>query len=249
MDERFFGKMSATVAIIPARGGSKRIPRKNIKPFAGRPMIAHSIAAAQAAGVFDRIIVSTDCEEIADVARHYGAEVPFLRPAVLANDFTGTDAVNVHAIEWLAAHGEPVDQFCCVYATAPFLRANYIREGLQLLRANHANSALSVTTFAYTIFRSVKINETGGVEMFWPENFPKRSQDLPTAYHDAGQFYWFDTAKYLPAPRMIMDNAIPVIIPRNLVQDIDTPEDWEMAEQMFEVLQARELRECAANVS
>lgn len=232
--------MSATVAIIPARGGSKRIPRKNIRLFAGLPMIAHSIAAAQAAGTFDRIIVSTDCEEIAEVARHYGAEVPFLRPAALANDYTGTDAVNVHALEWLAAQGEPVERFCCVYATAPFLRASDMREGLELLLARNANSALSVTTFPYSIFRSLRIDEAGGVEMFWPENFPKRSQDLPTAYHDAGQFYWFDTAKYLRAPRMIMDNAISVIIPRNRVQDIDTPEDWAVAEQMFEALQARE---------
>lgn len=241
--------MSATVAIIPARGGSKRIPRKNIKPFAGRPMIAHSIAAAQAAGVFDRILVSTDCEEIADVARQNGADVPFLRPAALADDFAGTDAVNVHALEWLAAQGETVERFCCVYATAPFLRAADIREGLALLRARNAGSALSVTTFAYPIFRSVKINQAGGVEMFWPENFPKRSQDLPTAYHDAGQFYWFDAARYLRAPRMIMEQAVPVIIPRNRVQDIDTPEDWSVAEQMFEVLQARELRECVAGAA
>jgi pseudaminic acid cytidylyltransferase len=237
--------MSTCVAIIPARGGSKRIPRKNIKPFAGLPMIAHSIRAAQKSEVFGRIIVSTDCEEIAAVAREHGAETPFLRPPQLANDFIGTDAANVHAMEWLAAHGESVNEFCCIYATAPFLRAGDIRRGLELMRERQACSALSVTTFAYTIFRAVKINAGGGIEMFWPENFPKRSQDFPAAYHDAGQFYWFDTAKYLRAPRMIMDNAVPVVIPRTLVQDIDTPEDWEVAEQMFEALHARESRRCA----
>ena len=230
--------MMSTIAIIPARGGSKRIPRKNVKSFAGRPMIAHSIQAAIATGVFDRVIVSTDCAEIAGIAREHGAETPFVRPPELANDFIGTDAVNVHALEWLAAQGESVRRFCCIYATAPFLQPTYLREGLDRMISHGAPSALSVTTFAYTIFRSLKINDGGGVEMFWPENFPKRSQDLPAAYHDAGQFYWFETAKYLPAPRMIMDNASPVILPRKFVQDIDTPEDWEVAEQLYALQQA-----------
>jgi N-acylneuraminate cytidylyltransferase len=233
----------STICIIPARGGSKRIPGKNIRLFAGLPMIAHSIRAAQEAGVFDRILVSTDSDEIASVARQFGAETPFVRPAELAGDFIGTDAVNVHALGWLAEQGEKVGAFCCVYATAPFLRARFLQRGLELLRQHHAVSALSVATFSGTIFRSLRLNAEGRIEMFWPENFPKRSQDFPAAYHDAGQFYWFDAARYLRAPRMIMDGAVPVIIPRSYVQDIDTPEDWEVAELMWRVLLAREAQD------
>lgn len=229
----------STLCIIPARGGSKRIPRKNVRLFAGQPMIAHSLRAAQVAGVFDRIIVSTDDEEIASVARRHGGEVPFLRPAALADDFTGTDAVLGHALEWFAAQGEPVGEFCCIYATAPFIRADDIRRGRAMLREHRAATAFSVTTYPYTIFRSLKINPQGRVEMFWPENFPRRSQDLPEAYHDAGQFYWADTAKYLAERRLFSCNSVPVVIPRYLVQDIDTLEDWETAERMFHALNAR----------
>jgi pseudaminic acid cytidylyltransferase len=225
--------MSETVAIIPARGGSKRIPRKNVKRFGGLPMIAHSLRAAQEANVFDRIIVSTDDEEIAEVARQYGGDVPFLRPAALANDFAGTDAVVLHALEWLAAQGKQVTEVCCLYATAPFVRATDLRRGLELLRAQHATTAFSVTTYPYPIFRSLKITEDGRVEMLWPENFSKRSQDLPEAYHDAGQFYWADVTKYLVERRLFSTDSIPVVIPRHLVQDIDKPEDWEVAEQMW----------------
>jgi N-acylneuraminate cytidylyltransferase len=221
------------VAIIPARGGSKRIPRKNVKLFAGLPMIAHSLRAARESGVFDRIVVSTDDEEIADVARQHGGEVPFLRPAELANDFAGTDAVIVHALEWFAAQGQPVREFCCLYATAPFVQADDLRRGLALLRERQAATAFSVTTYGYPIFRSLRLNASGRVEMIWPENFTKRSQDLPEAFHDAGQFYWGDTAKYLVERRLFSSNSVPVVLPRSRVQDIDTPEDWEIAEGMF----------------
>ena len=222
-----------TVAIIPARGGSKRIPRKNVKLFAGKPMISYSISAALESGVFDRIVVSTDDEEIASVARQCGAEVPFMRPPELANDHAATDAVILHALERLVKNGFAARYVCCIYATAPFLQARYIREGLALLKEKNATSAFSVTTFPYTIFRSLRINERGRVEMFWPENFAKRSQDLPEAYHDAGQFYWADANRYLVEKRFFSSDAVPVILPRSLVQDIDTPEDWEVAEQMY----------------
>jgi N-acylneuraminate cytidylyltransferase len=225
------------VAIIPARGGSKRIPRKNVKLFAGLPMIAHSIRAARESGVFDRIIVSTDDEEIAAVAIQHGAEVPFLRPAALANDFAGTDAVIVHALEWFAQQGMPVREFCCLYATAPFVQPDDLRRGLALLREREAATAFSVTTYAYPIFRSLQVNASGRVEMLWPENFPKRSQDFPETYHDAGQFYWGDTAKYLVERRLFSSNSVPVVLPRSRVQDIDTPEDWARAELMFQALQ------------
>jgi len=221
------------LCIIPARGGSKRIPRKNVKLFGGLPMIAHSLRAARAAGVFDRIVVSTDDAEIAVVAREHGGEVPFTRPAELANDFAGTDAVIGHALDWFAAHGEPVEEFCCIYATAPFLRAADIRRGRDLLNERGATTAFSVTTFPYPIFRALRVAADGRVEMFWPENFSKRSQDLPEALHDAGQFYWGHVGRYLAERRLFSSNSVPVEIPRSRVQDIDTPEDWDRAEQMF----------------
>lgn len=214
--------------------------------FAGLPMIAHSLRAVRAAGAFDRIIVSTDDEEIAAVARQHGGEVPFLRPAALADDFAGTDAVIGHALEWFSAQGGSAREFCCVYATAPFIRPTDIRRGRELLRQHQAATAFSVTTYPYTIFRSLKINAQERVEMLWPENFTKRSQDLPEVHHDAGQFYWADTAKYLVERRLFSINSVPVVIPRHLVQDIDTPEDWERAELMFQALAVQAPAESAA---
>lgn len=233
--------MSA-IAIIPARGGSKRIPRKNVKVFCGKPMIVHSISAALESGVFDRVIISTDDTEIAEVARHYGAEVPFERPPELANDFAGTDEVLVHALNWLAERNSLPTYACCLYATAPFVRPDDLRRGLQLLREHQAITAFSVTSFPYTIFRALKINATGRLEMFWPENRLKRSQDLPEAWHDAGQFYWLNVQKYLQEPRLFSENSVPVPLPRHLVQDIDTPEDWKTAELMFANLMGRDSR-------
>ncbi|BDV43449.1 pseudaminic acid cytidylyltransferase [Geotalea uraniireducens] len=224
------------VAIIPARGGSKRIPRKNIKPFAGKPMIAYSIEAALESGLFERVIVSTDDREIADVARGHGAEVPFIRPAELADDFAGTDAVLLHGLQWLEEHARRPDYCCCIYATAPFVRSEYLRQGFELLCHHQATSAFSVATFPACIFRALKLNDLGRLEMIWPENREKRSQDLGEAYHDAGQFYWVDTGKYLAERRLFSADAVPVQIPRHLVQDIDTPEDWETAERMYRAL-------------
>ena len=227
------------VAIIPARGGSKRIPGKNIKPFCGRPIIAYSIAAAQQSGLFDRIICSTDSDEISDVARRYGAEVPFQRPAELANDFAGTDAVLIHSLNWLAEQGEPADYACCLYPTAPFIQVEHLRSGFELLRTQQAASTFSVATYPYAIFRSLKLNAQGRIEWIWPENQDKRSQDFPEAFHDAGQFYWFDVRKCLQSGTVLSDDAVPVIIPRYLVQDIDTPEDWETAELLFQAFKNR----------
>jgi pseudaminic acid cytidylyltransferase len=224
------------IAIIPARGGSKRISGKNIKLFCGKPIIAYSIAAVQQSGLFDRIICSTDSDEIADVARHYGVETPFKRPAELANDFAGTDAVLIHALKWLSEQGQPADYACCIYATAPFIQAAYLRSGFEQLCKQQATSAFSVATYPYTIFRSLKQNELGRVEMVWPENYQKRSQDFPDVFHDAGQFYWMNVARYLQAGNIFNADAIPIFIPRHLVQDIDTPEDWEVAENMFRSL-------------
>ena len=232
----------SVVAVIPARGGSKRIPHKNIKPFCGKPMIAYSIEAAKNAGIFDRIIVSTDSEKIASTAKEFGAEIPFMRPGDLADNYTGTDAVILHALKRLMEDGEKIDYICCIYATAPFVKAEYIIKGYNLLRDKNAASCFSVTTYPFPIFRSLKINNQNRLEMFWPEYREIRSQDLPEAYHDAGQFYWADVKNYLKEKQFYSKDAVPVILPRYLVQDIDTPEDWETAEKMYSVLQMDEIK-------
>ncbi len=226
----------SVVAVIPARGGSKRIPHKNIKSFCGKPMIAYSIETAKNTGIFDRIIVSTDSEQIAFIAKESGAEVPFMRPYDLADDYTGTDSVILHALKWLMEDGEKIDYICCIYATAPFVRAEYIIKGYNLLCDKDATTCFSVTTYPFPIFRSLKINDDGRLEMFWPEHRETRSQDLLEAYHDAGQFYWADAKKYLKENQFYSKDAVPVILPRYLVQDIDTPEDWETAEKMYSAL-------------
>ncbi len=224
------------IAIIPARGGSKRIPNKNIKSFAGQPIISYSIKAAQDTDLFDRIIVSTDSEIIAEVAKEYGAEVPFIRPAELADDFTGTIPVLLHALDWLKDHGFVADYFCCIYATAPFINSKFIKIGFDLLKSSGATSAFSVATYPYPIYRSLKINKNGRLEMLWPDYMNVRSQDLLESYHDAGQFYWADVKKYLIEKKFFSSDAIPVVLPRHLVQDIDTEEDWQHAEAMYSAL-------------
>jgi N-acylneuraminate cytidylyltransferase len=224
------------VAIIPARGGSKRIPGKNIREFFGRPMMAWSIAAACESGLFRRVIVSTDSVEIAEAARTWGAEAPFMRPAELAGDMASTEAVVEHALQWLDAAGDMPDFACCIYPTAPFVRAEFLRQGLELLSGSDAVSVFSITTFAFPIQRALRIEEGGGLSMMWPEYEMSRSQDLPEAYHDAGQFYWLRSAEFLREGRMYSSRSLPVLVPRWLVQDIDTLEDWKRAELMFEVL-------------
>lgn len=224
------------VAIIPARGGSKRIPRKNIKPFCGKPMIAWSIAAAQASGCFDKIIVSTDDAEIAETALLYGATIPFMRPAELSEDYTPTIPVIRHAIEWLNAHDNNVTHACCIYATAPFVSAEDIKTGLEILENADSDYAFSVTSYSFPIQRAIKLTGQGSVEMFYPEHFNTRSQDLEEAYHDAGQFYWGKAKAWLNETVIFSSSSSPVILPRHRVQDIDTPEDWIRAEWMFKAI-------------
>jgi pseudaminic acid cytidylyltransferase len=226
-----------TVAIILARGGSKRIPRKNIKLFAGKPIIGYSIEAAIASGIFYRIIVSTDDEEIASVAQSFGAEVPFTRPAELSDDFTTTNDVVKHAIDWLQNHGEDIQYACCIYATAPFIQAKYLRQGLEQLKTSGKSYTFSVTSFPFPIQRAVRINKAGFVEVIYPENIFKRSQDLEETYHDAGQFYWGKTVAFLNDIVTYSTESVPIILPRYLVHDIDTPEDWQRAELIFTALQ------------
>jgi pseudaminic acid cytidylyltransferase len=224
------------IAVIPARGGSKRIPRKNIRPFCGKPIIAYSIAAARESGLFDEIVVSTDDEEIATLARGHGATTPFLRPKELADDFTGTNAVVRHAIVWFADRGAAISHACCIYATAPLLPVSFIRKGYELLAASDAAFAFSVTDYAFPIQRALHISADGRVDALYPEHRMTRSQDLEPAYHDAGQFYWGTASAFLDDSPMFSPRSIGVVLPRKLVQDIDTMEDWEQAETMYRAL-------------
>jgi N-acylneuraminate cytidylyltransferase len=221
------------LAIIPARGGSKRIPGKNIKSFAGKPLIAYSIDAAIASGLFNKIIISTDSEEVAEVAKAYGADVPFIRPKELSNDIVGTRPVTNHAIKFCIEQFYKPKFCCCIYATAPFLQANYLRQGLDSLKQNSEKSfAFSVTSFPFPVQRAL-IKSPAGVLPMFPESINQRSQDLEEAYHDAGQFYWGRTDDYLSDQQIFSHHSLPVVLPRHLVQDIDTPEDWLRAELMF----------------
>ena len=226
-----------TIAVIPARGGSKRIPRKNIKPFCGKPMIAYSIEAAIRAGIFDEIIVSTDDEEIAGIAKNAGASVPFMRPKELSDDYTATGAVVEHAIKFLQARGDRIKFVCTIYATAPLIDEFYIKLGLEKLRASNAKNAFSCTSMPFPIWRTFKIAKDGRCEMFWRENFAKRSQDLEEAYQDAGQFYWTNLDASSSDEIFFGRDSIAIVLPRHLVQDIDTPQDWIRAEFLYKAVQ------------
>ena len=228
--------MAKVIAIIPARGGSKRIPRKNIKDFYGKPLIAYSIEVALASELFEKVIVSTDDEEIATIAKAYGAEVPFLRPKELSDDFTGTQDVINHTVEYLKNNNELYDYVCTIYATAPLLQKEYLIEGFEKLKNSTAVNAFSATSMTFPIQRTFKVNENGRCEMFSPEHYATRSQDLEEAYQDAGQFYWKRLNKE-SKEIMFGEDSIPIILPRHLVQDIDTLEDWKRAEVMYKVLQ------------
>ena len=224
------------LAIIPARGGSKRIPRKNIKFFCGKPIIAWSIEAASLSGCFDQIIVSTDDAEIADVARTYGADIPFMRPFQLSDDLTSTTPVIAHAIDWIGRKVGAVDFACCLYATAPFVQAQDLRRGFDVLQQSGADYAFSVTSYPFPIQRAIRITGNQRVEMFTPEHFSARSQDLEQAHHDAGQFYWGRSEAWLAGKALFSHCAAPVALPRHRVQDIDTLEDWERAEWLFKAM-------------
>ena len=223
------------LCVIPARGGSKRIPRKNIREFCSKPMIAWSIEAAKESGCFDQIIVSTDDEEIANVARQWGADVPFMRPAELADDFAGTTPVVGHAVQWNQAHGRELTAVCCLYATAPFVEPADIKEGLKLLdQAATDRFVFTATAYPSPIQRALRLDLASGEAHMWqPEQFSKRSQDLEPAYHDAGQFYWGRPQAWLHSENLF-EGSKPLLLPRWRVQDIDTEEDWIMAELLYE---------------
>lgn len=230
--------MDKKIAVIPARGGSKRIPKKNIKNFFDKPLIAYSIEAALKSNVFNKVIVSTDDDNIAKVAKEYGAEVPFIRPKELSDDYTGTGAVVNHAVEYLESKGEKYDYVCTIYATAPFLQSKYLKQGYEKLKNSDAINAFSCTSMPFPIQRTFKITEDNRCEMFTPEHYMARSQDLEEAYQDAGQFYWTNREREKNSKnKVVFSNiSIPIILPRHFVQDIDTLEDWTRAEFMYSAL-------------
>jgi pseudaminic acid cytidylyltransferase len=225
------------LCVIPARGGSKRIPRKNIREFCGKPMIAWSIEAAQHAGCFEQILVSTDDPEIAEVARSWGASVPFMRPVELSDDFAGTTPVVAHAVKWFLDQNVEPEAVCCLYATAPFVQPAELRQGQNLLKHTPADRfVFTATTYASPIQRALKINpSTGQAQMWRPDNFSKRSQDLEEAYHDAGQFYWGRPSAWLESCNLFEGSQM-LVLPRWRVQDIDTQDDWMRAELIQKAL-------------
>lgn len=219
-----------TLAIIPARGGSKRIPRKNVRLFRGKPIIGWSIAAARDSGLFDAVMVSTDDAEIATVAKGFGAGVPFLRSARTSDDYATTADVLLEVLNDYRARGQNFDLACCLYPTAPFVRAEDLVEGLRLLEDGGFDVAMPIARFDYPIWRSLKRDETGRITLNFPENLNARSQDLPPAFHDAGQWYWFRTAALERDHALMGPNTGAVVLPAARVQDIDTEDDWVLAE-------------------
>lgn len=223
------------MCVIPARGGSKRIPRKNIKEFLGKPIISYSIKAAIASNCFDEIIVSTDDDEIAEVGIKYGAQVPFIRPDELSDDFSNTMAVVKHALEQKDIKSK-AENVCCLYATAPFIDAKILLESYKKFIRSDANYCLGITDFPFPIQRAIKVSEKNRVEMFSKENSLKRSQDLEKSYHDAGQFCWGKGSAFTKELSIYSGSTLPYILKRELVQDIDSMEDWTRAENMYRLL-------------
>jgi pseudaminic acid cytidylyltransferase len=225
------------IAIIPARGGSKRILKKNIKNFLGKPIISYSIELAIKSNIFDKIIVSTDDEEIAKVAIECGAEVPFLRPKNISDDFSGVHSVVDHAVRWLIDHGDVVNNVCCLFATAPLIAQDDLLESLVKLKTGKWESVVAAAEFSSPIFRAFKYIENGGIEMFFPKYYSSRSQDLPISMYDAGQFYWATSKTCMAPPKGFSKNSTALIIPSWRVQDIDTIEDWKRAEIIYKLIQ------------
>ncbi len=223
------------VAVITARGGSKRIPRKNIKPFLGKPIITYSIQAALDAGIFDEVMVSTDDEEIAEIAKAAGAVVPFFRSKDTANDYATTTDVMLEVLESYRKFGKEFDSACCIYPTAPFVSAEKLKTAMELLTEKEADSVLPVVRFSFPPQRSV-IMEDGFLKFKWPEHMFTRSQDLEPFYHDAGQFYCLKVESFMQQKKLVMDKTVPYEQPELAVQDIDTEEDWEIAEVKYKVL-------------
>lgn len=229
------------IAMITARGGSKRIPRKNIKEFCGKPILAYSIEAALESGVFDEVMVSTDDEEIAQVAQKYGAKVPFYRSRETSNDYATTNDVISEVLREYEKLGEHFEVACCIYPTAPFVTADRLKEAVELLEDKNAESVMPVVRFSFPPQRSVVLEE-GFLKFKWPEYMMSRSQDLEPFYHDVGQFYCLRVESFLRKDRLIMDKSVPLEISDLEAQDIDNEEDWKIAEMKYRLL--KEGNEC-----
>src|SRR5690606_35130109 len=223
------------LCIIPARGGSKRIPRKNIKDFLGKPIIAYSIEAALSSGLFSEVMVSTDDEEIAEVAKKYGAKVPFFRSKENSGEFATTSQVISEVLEQYEKLGNGFEEACCLYATAPLVKIERLIEGYNALKANKVKSVFPVVTYSSPIWRSLKKMPEERFEMIWPEYMNSRSQDLDKAYHDAGQWYWFNVEMFSNEKRIYTDDTSCIILSEYEVQDIDTDMDWEIAELKYQL--------------
>lgn len=228
--------MSKQICIIPARGGSKRIPRKNIKSFLGKPIIAYSIESALSSKLFDEVMVSTDDKEIAEIAKDYGASIPFLRSAENANDFATTVDVLHEVLDNYKKQGEVFDCACCFYPTAPFVSGSLLVKAYQKLIEEEYDTVFPIIPFTFPIQRGMKINEDKRIEMFNPEYLLVRSQDLEPAYHDTGQFYWFRVEKLLAENKLLTNNTGYVILSAIEAQDIDNLEDWDIAEFKYKYL-------------
>lgn len=224
------------IALIPARSGSKRIPHKNIKPFCGKPIIAYPIKTALESKLFSRVIVSTDSQHIADIAQSFGAEAPFLRPSDLSDDFTPTAAVARHAIKELGLDSSSCDVLCVIYPTAPLLQASFLAQGLQALLDSSAAYSFGTLEYSYNPYRSFSIDERG-ITMLFPKHYHNRSQDLPRIYHDAGQFYFGRVWAWQDELAIFAPHSCPIILPHSLAQDIDTLEDWNLAELKYRLAQ------------
>ena len=223
------------IAVIPARGGSKRIPKKNIKDFCGKPMISYSIEAALNSNIFNEVIVSTDSKEIAQVAIEHGAKVPFMRPADISDDYASTGDVMSHAISWAKSNYSVLTSACCIYATAPFITKEDLLKAFKIFEQNDWFYVFSATSYPFPIQRAIRRKNSGGIEMFQPNHFSTRSQDLEKSYHDAGQFYFGTVDAWLQKEQIFQKNSEIIVLPRWRVQDIDEKEDWIFAEKLFEV--------------
>lgn len=224
------------IVIIPARKGSKRIPNKNIKEFCGNPIISYSIDAAIKSNLFDEVMVSTDSEEIAKIAISLGAKVPFLRSEKNSNDISGLSDVVIEVLYGYEKNNIKFENVCCILATVPFLSVNSLNESYEQFTKNHFDAVFSAVKYSYPIQRSFKI--TGNkAYMIYPENYSKRTQDMESTYHDAGQFYWIKSEKILEIKKLFTDDNTGIyLLPEKMVQDIDTEEDWEIAELKYNIL-------------
>ncbi len=230
-------ELSPTVAIVPARAGSKRIPGKNIKPFLGTPLISRTIETLRKSQIFDRIVVSTDGVDIAEIATAAGADVPFVRPADLSDDYATTDAVIRHAIQQVEAEGTTLGFVCVAYPGAILSTADDFRRSYELIRGDEYDFVFTATSFPYPIQRALKRHSDGSCEMFEPAELLTRSQDLEEAFHDAGQFYWGRRDAWASGKAVFTSRSLMYELPRHRVQDIDTPQDWERAELLYRLLE------------